>query len=252
MSPLKRQHRQLTHLHMKITQKIVVPALIALAHTASHAQINGQLFIVQRNQAVVKLALVTVLVYPEHEFNMSLNKTKEENEKIISSISAELAKTKEKAKVEEEVVANSKITLQLMSAKLKATNTEPNYAERYDLYWNLYKNIEKAEEDIRKHKEIITQAERKIANLKGLENYISNLPNASYKTRSNADGFFRLNVPGGNYVILAQSSRFVYGEKNEKYNWLVRIDTKGGGADVLLSNDNLYETNCEDCVRFPK
>lgn len=103
-------------MHMKITQKIVVPVLIALAHTASHAQINGQLFIVQRNQAVVKLALVTVSAYPEHEFNISLNKAKEENEKIISSISAELAETKEKAKAQEEAAASAKITLQLMNA----------------------------------------------------------------------------------------------------------------------------------------
>lgn len=252
MSPLKQQHRQLIQLHMKIIQKILVPGLIGLAHAASHAQINGQIFIVQRNQAVVKLALVTVSAYPEHQFNISLNKTKEENEKIISSISAELVETKERVKVQEEAVASTKITLQEMSTKLKATNTEPNYAARYDVYWNLYKNIEKVEQETRKDKDRITQGERKIANLRGLENYVNNLPNASYKTKSNADGFFRLNVPNGTYVVLAQSSRLVYGEKNEQYSWLVRIDTKGGGADLFLSNDNLYETKCEDCVRFPE
>ena len=103
----------MTYSQIKIAQKIMVPALIAFVHVASHAQINGQLFIVQRNQAVVKLALVAVSAYPESQFNTSLNKTNEENEKIISIISAELAESKEKVKTQEEAIANSKITLQM-------------------------------------------------------------------------------------------------------------------------------------------
>lgn len=237
---------------MKITIKVLVVALIALAHMASHAQINGQLFIVQRNQAVVKLALVTVSAYPEHQFITSLNKTKEANDEIISSISEELAETKKRVKVQEDVIAKAKIALQLMDAKLKATNTEPNYAARYDEYWNHFKNIERVEEEILKENEGINKLERNIANLRGLENYINKLPGTSYKTKSNAEGFFRLNVPSGTYVVLAQSSRLIFGEKNEQYVWLVRVDTKGGIVELFLSNDNLYETNCEDCVRFPK
>lgn len=230
----------------------MLPALIAFVHVASHAQINGQLFIVQRNQAVVKLALVAVSAYPESQFNTSLNKINEENEKIISTISAELAESKEKVKTQEEAIANSKITLQMMNSTLKATNTEPNYAARYDMYWNLFKNIEKAEVETGKYKAEITRAEKKIVNLKGIENYIKNLPGTSYKTKSNADGFFRLNVPDGAYVVLAQSNRMIDSEKNEQYTWLVRFDTRSGGTELLLSNDNLYETGCEDCVRLPK
>lgn len=217
----------------------------------SQAKINGQIFIIQRNQAVVKLALVTVSAHPEHQFYASIKEAKGKNDKIITDLTLELTAIKEEINELHEVIASGKKELQPMAIELKATNTKPNYAERYEVYWRLYERVEKAEDAMAKKEERAIEIKKLISNLKNPESYITNLPNTIYKAKSNADGHFTLNVPRGVYVLSARSSRLIIGDNAEQYLWLVRVDTRGGGADLFLSNDNLYETSCNDCIRLP-
>ena len=64
-----------------------------------------------------------------------------------------------------------------------------------------------------------------------------------YETKSNSDGKFSIRLPVGNYKVVAQSRRYVFGEI-EKYYWDVPITITEAGNTVLLSNDNL----CENCI----
>lgn len=233
---------------MRITTKLLLPIFLALAHSISQAQINGQLFIVQRDQAVVKLALVTVSAYPDQQFSASFKETKDANNRTITTLSAELAEIKVKMREQREAIARDKELLRSIGEEPKATNTKPNYAERYEPYWNLYKKIEKTEDEMERDKERISEIEREIANLKSPEIYTKNLPNTPYRAKSNADGHFRLNVPRGIYIVVAKSSRVVFGDKTEEYLWMVRIDSRTGGSELLLTNDNLHETYCADCL----
>ena len=64
-----------------------------------------------------------------------------------------------------------------------------------------------------------------------------------YETKSNSEGKFSIRLPVGNYKIVAQSRRYVFGEI-EKYYWDVPITITEAGNSIILSNDNL----CEDCI----
>jgi len=79
--------------------------------------------------------------------------------------------------------------------------------------------------------------------------YFEGLPTPVGTSKTDADGKFALSVPAGKYVIAANSSRDV-GKDTESYFWLVLVDTTSRpNQSVMLSNDNMFETKCKECVQ---
>jgi len=78
--------------------------------------------------------------------------------------------------------------------------------------------------------------------------YFTDLPVAVAIDKTDADGKFQLDLPMGKYALAARSSRQISGEV-EEYFWIVWVNVSAKNRSVLLSNDNLFETNCKDCVQ---
>ena len=75
--------------------------------------------------------------------------------------------------------------------------------------------------------------------------YMDDLTNLIRRTKTNADGKFRMEVPAsGVFALAAQATRHV-GEKVERYYWLLRLP-EGHEKTVTLSNDNMSTTQCPD------
>lgn len=79
--------------------------------------------------------------------------------------------------------------------------------------------------------------------------FIENLPQPKFISKTDADGKFALTLPKGKYAITANSSRNIFGS-SETYHWLVYVDTSSSNQLLILSNDNLLETKCNECVKF--
>ena len=78
--------------------------------------------------------------------------------------------------------------------------------------------------------------------------YLAGLPTPFTTAKTDADGKFSLKLKPGKYVLAAISSRTV-GTDTEKYCWLVWLTVDPNQSKrVMLSNDNLFETNCSDCL----
>lgn len=80
------------------------------------------------------------------------------------------------------------------------------------------------------------------------EYYIEGSPAALQSSKTNADGNFSLKIKEGRYALVAHSTRDI-GGSTEHYCWILWISVKSGEANkIILSNDNLFETNCTECV----
>lgn len=80
------------------------------------------------------------------------------------------------------------------------------------------------------------------------EYIIGSLPPPMHSSKSDADGKFSLTLPKGEYVIVANASRKLI-NTSETYHWLVQID-ESTPSNFMLSNDNLLETKCKECVKL--
>jgi hypothetical protein len=94
----------------------------------------------------------------------------------------------------------------------------------------------------------INEEKRKIVELEKGCGFTRNLPSPTQIEKTDADGKFTLNLLAGTYAIVAASHRLV-GSETENYCWLVWLNTAGEPTKrLMLSNDNLAETMCRDCV----
>lgn len=78
---------------------------------------------------------------------------------------------------------------------------------------------------------------------------LAGIPSPKFTSKTDADGKFALKLPSGKYVITANTSRDVFGS-TETYHWLVTVDTSTINQLLILSNDNLPGTKCNECVKL--
>jgi DNA repair exonuclease SbcCD ATPase subunit len=82
--------------------------------------------------------------------------------------------------------------------------------------------------------------------------YFDGLPASLRTVKTDIDGKFSLRVPNGKYILMASSKRRVPVGDIEDYYWILKIDTAKGASPIVLSNDNLVETNCKECALVHK
>ncbi|WP_265945459.1 hypothetical protein [Dechloromonas sp. A34] len=73
-------------------------------------------------------------------------------------------------------------------------------------------------------------------------------PIASSVTDSN--GNFSIKLPPGSYIVSAQTNRLVFFGGEEKYRWMLYVNTTTNQDRIILTNNNILniEANCKYCV----
>lgn len=209
------------------------------------AVISGQVFIVTKGAANIRLALVDVVAIPEKEISAYF-----------------------KAKLRQMALAEREFK-QASDAEKAA---ERRVSEAFEPFMEANRWQNSAQEEEWKQFNIVKEASKIEANKKYVEyiglkhkfdslnesnaldhfNYFFDLSLSRGRIgKTDVDGKFKLAVPAGKYALAAKSSRDVFGY-TENYYWLVWTNASAQSHPLMLSNDNLYDTKCKDCVQMDK
>lgn len=193
--------------------------------------ISGSVFVVTNGQNTIKLALVTVDAIPKEEFNKYMR----------SRYQAVLEFKKNQLQLIEKFRNEQIASIDQSRDKFsdKPEDVRNQWARDCDFH---------AASVATSVKELTAQVNHIT---KGGKLYFEGMPTPTSSTKTDADGKFTLTLPAGKYVVAAKSSRQVVGE-SEFYHWLVWVDTSSTNNSLMLSNDNLFETGCNECVQPEK
>lgn len=181
----------------------------------TRVSIQGQVFVVTGGQKSIRLALVEVSAFPEDVMIEHIKLTPDNDAQKIAQLSREF---------------------DLNMRKKEKAQENFNKEAFYDYY-------NKAVENLNQSNNLESGG-----SLKGAK-YFEKLPTPTAVAKTDADGRFTLTLPLGKYVIAAKSSRRLSKTDSEFYFWLVRLDTSSINQSLMLSNDNLLETACNECVQ---
>jgi len=196
--------------------------------------IAGQVFIVTQAGTNFKLGLVEVKAYEEP---LIINAVQQKKQNAV----AELEKDKPR--------------LVGLTSELKTLEEEFNTAnlrwKRRSADWGLLAKVNEAEKRKNaKAAELAMVVAETQSYFKG-PYWVADLPLPVQTTKTDADGIFIFRLKPGRYALVAESRRKVI-DKTEEYYWIVWADlTKENPNRIFLSNDNLIETFCADCVVKP-
>lgn len=238
---------------MRQKLKIALCIFGVMVHSVGLAQITGQIFIVQKDQVVLRLAAVSVAVFSESYVRERFSEVISLNKDISNKLNYELMGVAEIASKAREELAKGDLSreMKIMDDNLKKSTREPDYASRYDEYLVLLKRRDLLEQAVENAEVKRKEVRDAVNEINKLDVFVASLKYPAYKAKTNADGLFKVNAARGNYVLLARASREILNGSREDYTWLVRVDTRRGGEEVLLSNDNLYgKVGCEECVNI--
>lgn len=198
-------------------------ALLAMLSGCGEKEITGQIFVVTQGKDNIKLALVTVGAIPQEEFDQFL-------------------KAKQSKKIEQQ-------KLLLPKYEQAKKELEPNMIT---YKWHA---LYPSPKEIKQNEILAVAIAGNIAAITEYEKFdkaeflLEGMPQAKLTSKTDADGKFALKLPSGKYVITASSSREVF-SSTETYHWLVAVETSNIKQPLILSNDNLLETKCNECVKF--
>jgi hypothetical protein len=190
----------------------------------SECDLTGQTFIVTKGRENIKLGLVEIKVFRERvitdqvlQKKMDLKEVgsryQQSHEELIALIKA-YQDLEERMKTDSSITDNERLEAEnRRTAKAKEASplAEEYYRSRNMSFW------------------------------------VEGLPNPFKTTKSDADGRFNLRLKPGRYAIVAESSRMVTDE-NEEYFWFIWVEVKKNREPLFLSNDNLFEMFCPECV----
>lgn len=256
---------------------VVISSLLCIFTGCSlEKEVPGEVFIVTQGGSSIKLGLVDVRIIPESEFtpyiqkkiaaakleitniNPKLNILKEESSQLLRSLNE--AGTKllslfdklikdpdQKMRILTESIEKDKKdkkhpTSDIMLA-VKSYSRSPSEKIESEKIEKILKDLEgRLEENDKEYK----AAQLKYIRFQGGPYYVEGLPQGqSYKT--DADGRFLMKLPKGKYAVVAHATRKTI-DATEEYYWFVWQAVDGNPKKLMLSNDNLLETNCQDCI----
>lgn len=183
----------------------------------ANVNISGQIFVITKGRENIKLALVNVVAIPEKEF-VSHIKALQSSGRIEQRKALEL----EMHKTEKEAAT----ALAAFRRTLSSDNRKVVIS--ISAYWDLLLD--------------------KWDYFDAGGYLFEKLPASIADSKTDADGKFSFSLPPGRYVLAANSSRNVSDKVVERYYWLVWVNTSSSNHSVMLSNDNLFETKCNECV----
>lgn len=217
---------------------------------ASKAKVNisGQVFVVTQGKENIKLALVKISAIPENDIIQYLNASHGNGLEQQKILLPEL----EFAKKESDMASAERASADREFDKAAERRIAANYSNDIHAYDDAYY---KAADNALALARI---SGSKSGSYKAIKNkfdyfdtpkyFFESLPTPIDISKTDADGKFTLSLPPGKYAIAATSSREVF-KNTESYYWLVWVNTSLRNQSLILSNDNLFETKCDECVQ---
>lgn len=229
-------------------------------------EITGQAFVVTKGKDNIKLALVAVGAIPQEDFDKYIKAKQREKLEQQKPLSPQYDQAKKEAnKLQKKL---DEIRQRLIEPERNLKEERDNLAKSVGDYSTAYYGegvklrtlfyIDTLKACLTEEKEEIKKYPNMQANLDLInkyeafnknEFYLPNLPDPKFISKTDAEGKFTLKLPSGKYVITANTSRDIFGS-TENYRWLVTVDTSNTNQPLMLSNDNLLESKCNECVKF--
>lgn len=244
-------------------------ALSAEKKTGSNFQLHGQVFIVTKGQQTFKLPLVQVFAVPEAIISkviasrvaarkeFLLNITPQLNEKKQAMYQAN-AEAKTRMDVSDAIFRQGKDFLDKCKALngVAFDNCMKDYADFNVRHDEALKEGQKERSQYYARSVAATREYENLASIdkgqrdafKSLDGIESDIATSSKIVKTDADGNFSLaNLQGKRIALFARAKRQVVGE-TEDYIWLIWADKTN--SNIMLSNDNLIDSKCSECIRF--
>lgn len=242
--------------------------LPAAKETSSNLQLPGQVFIVTKGQQTFKLALVQVFAVPEAIISKAIASRAADRSGIRRNLTPQIIEKKQaldQARAESKQSAVWELSTQVADfsrncvalggmemvncmnspamAELKSRADEAREAEkpRNELFQTAS----------REYRDLVIEYKNQRDAFKFFDGIESDIAAASTIVKTDAEGNFNTETqPGKRIAIFARAKRQVMG-KIENYLWLVWV-TPTNAEKVILSNDNLIESKCGECIDFRK
>ena len=195
----------------KLLSLVCVLAFVGCERTPEKRTIEGQVFVRLKGGESIKLSLVNVLLFDEKVIAVHLENKGKATDSLVADLRPREKETKDA----------------LDRANAHASSVEADKVKR------------DAEEAFRK----VIAAE---TYLYSAEYYFEGLPNPLQTTKTDVDGKFAFQIPGGSYVLAAFSNRQA-GKSTEIYYWMVKV-TLNANKKVMLANDNLSTSGSVDSL----
>lgn len=246
-------------------------ALPATKKSGSNIQLSGQVFIVTKGQQTFKLALVQVFAVPEAIISKAITSRAVDKSEIRRNLTPQLIEKKlaldhARAETEQERKVNDPVAL---------SQQVVDYCKNKDRYgdeWlncmqsSAYRELKSRSDEARaalkpyyersnaahnEYKALAVEYMNQRDAFKFFDNIESDIASASIIVKTDADGNFNIETPRGKRIaIFARAKRQVMGD-TEDYLWLVWV-TPTNANKIMLSNDNLIESHCAECIDFRK
>lgn len=208
--------------------------------------LSGQVFVVTKGRDNIKLALVEIRVIPERELIDFVKGKRQDALQQIDTLNSKLKILKN-----EEELLKKAVAVVTKNYESSVCYTKASYffdESEVKLCESINKNSENARKlHSNKQMEIYT-VNYQISSLNEAAYYFTSLPQSEWKSKTDADGKFTLTLPVGTYVVAAESTRKIV-DSSESYYWLVVVDANTKNQQIMLSNDNFFETKCSECVK---
>ena len=196
--------------------------------------IDGQVFVRMKAGESIKLSLVAVLLYDEKTITEYLQNTREVAKPLLADL----------LPIEEEARDASERARELRDIADKAWGADIRNKQLKDEATSALDASDKASGFSSKLFAATTY-------LRSAKYYFRELPNPLQTTKTDADGKFSFQLPGGSYVLVASSTRHA-GKEIEEYFWMVKTDLTTNGK-IMLANDNLSSSGFPDSmIRTPE
>ncbi len=222
-------------------KSVVLLSLLAVVGCAKEVPVTGEVFVVTRGRTNIKMALVTVRVFPEGQ--------------VKELIAAKIKAHEDRFEEFKPKVTAARDAMYKAKAAADAADAELYRLNRYDLSATARATLDRAVEADKARdaaqKELQEAVDDATLLSKGTE-IMSGWPTTPFEVKTDGDGKFNLILKPGKYVMTADSSRFTgaKGQEIETYYWVVWVTVGNKPVHVMLSNDNQTEAICapDACV----
>lgn len=238
---------------------ILIGAFTYLRNNYLEGDLNGEIFIVTKGGQNIRLGLVEVRLIPEDEIRKYVSnkipqfrkekemislKLENAQKKLEEAKSAYFEAVKYKIRKESDIEMNKLQNQVDVATDRKAARTTDD--ELRDIQASTDVSIDEVNKE---HRYKLMQLEIEVLQNEVLfftsgAFFFNGLPDGVTKTKTDADGKFSLRIKRGQRMALAaQSNRKIIGDE-ENYYWLLWTSFDGNSLHkIVLSNDNLWETN---------
>lgn len=221
-----------------------------LTLSKSSSPISGQVFVVTQGKENIKLALVEISAISEKDIIQYLNAKHSNGLEQQKGLMPDLDSAKKAAFLASNALNRAEKEYELVFDRMGVAATKDH--EEFNNLVEVERQLADKKSKLSDTADLKSNAYRKMKSkfdyFDSAEYYFEKLPTPISIGKTDADGKFTLSLPAGKYVIAATSSRKVF-KDTESYHWLVWVDTSSPNQSLMLSNDNLFETKCKECVQ---